>query len=186
MRIECETFANISVDIGDAYEHADAAIGQLFGDFDLIVVRENTEGFYADRNMASGGSEMLVTEDVAISLRRITRACCHRVARAAFELATHRRKRVTAVHKANVLKIADGMFLEECRKVAADYPDVVLDDVIVDAMMAHVVRAPDRFDVIVSNPPYIPSADIADLAPEVRLFDPRTAARCSIDPFPAA
>ena len=121
------------------------------GAFDLIVVRENTEGFYADRNMASGGSEMLVTEDVAISLRRITRACCHRVARAAFELANHRRKRVTAVHKANVLKIADGMFLEECRKVAADYPDVVLDDVIVDAMMAHVVRAPDRFDVIVTT-----------------------------------
>ena len=57
------------------------------GEFDLVVVRENTEGFYADRNMESGGSEMLVTKDMVISLRRITRFCCERIARAAFELA---------------------------------------------------------------------------------------------------
>src|SRR5690606_19594709 len=121
------------------------------GEFDLVVVRENTEGFYADRNVESGGSEMLITPDVAVSLRRITRQCCERIARSAFELAMTRRKHVTLVHKANVLKIADGMFLDECRKVAQEFPEVTVDDVIVDAMMAHVVRAPQRFDVIVTT-----------------------------------
>ena len=121
------------------------------GPFDLVVVRENTEGFYADRNMESGGSEMMVTPDVVISLRRITRSCCERIARAAFELATRRRKRLTIVHKANVLKIADGMFIGICREVGRDYPEVAIDDEIVDAMMAHVVRAPARFDVIVTT-----------------------------------
>jgi 3-isopropylmalate dehydrogenase len=121
------------------------------GEFDLVVVRENTEGFYADRNMELGSGEMLVTPDVAISLRRITRHCCRRIARAAFELAMTRGKRVCAVHKANVLKIADGMFLEECRAVGADFPEVALDDVIVDAMTAHLVRHPARYDVIVTT-----------------------------------
>jgi 3-isopropylmalate dehydrogenase len=121
------------------------------GPFDLVVVRENTEGFYSDRNMEQGNGELLVTPDVAISLRRITRLCCARIARAAFDLAARRRKHVTIVHKANVLKIGDGMFIEECRKVAADHPDIVVDDIIVDAMMAHVVRAPERFDVVVST-----------------------------------
>ncbi len=119
--------------------------------FDLVVVRENTEGFYADRNMEQGNGEILVTADVAISLRRITRLCCARIARSAFELAQRRRKHVSIVHKANVLKVGDGMFIEECRKVALDFPDVTVDDFIVDAMMAHVVRAPQRFDVIVTT-----------------------------------
>ncbi|MFC0385207.1 isocitrate/isopropylmalate dehydrogenase family protein [Muricoccus vinaceus] len=120
-------------------------------EFDLIVVRENTEGFYADRNMESGGSEILVTPDVCISLRRITRLCCERIARAAFRLAATRKKHVTAVHKANVLKIGDGIFLDECRKVAAEFPGIVLDEIIIDAMCAHVVRAPQNFDVIVTT-----------------------------------
>ncbi len=119
--------------------------------FDLVVVRENTEGFYADRNMASGGSEMLVTPDVVVSLRRITRECCERIARAGFELAQRRRNKVTLVHKANVLKLGDGMFLEVCRSVGREFPEVAIDEVIVDAMMAHVVRAPERFDVIVTT-----------------------------------
>ena len=119
--------------------------------FDLVVVRENTEGFYADRNMASGGSEMLVTPDVVVSLRRITRECCERIARAGFELAQRRRNKVTLVHKANVLKLGDGMFLEVCRAVGREFPEVAIDEVIVDAMMAHVVRAPERFDVIVTT-----------------------------------
>jgi len=121
------------------------------GEFDLVVVRENTEGFYADRNIASGGSEMLITPDVVVSLRRITRQCCERIARTAFELAMTRNKHVTMVHKANVLKLGDGMFLEMCRQVAAEFPEVRVDDVIVDAMMAHVVRAPQRYDVIVTT-----------------------------------
>jgi 3-isopropylmalate dehydrogenase len=124
------------------------------GSFDLIVVRENTEGFYADRNMQAGGGEILVTPDVVISLRRITRPACRRIAWVAFELAERRRKKVTIVHKANVLKIGDGMFIEECRNVAKDFPAITVEDIIVDAMMAHVVRTPQRFDVIVTTNMY--------------------------------
>lgn len=122
-----------------------------FGAFDLVVVRENTEGFYADRNMEQGNSELLVTPDVVVSLRRITRHCCERIAHAACKLAMNRRKHLTIVHKANVLKVGDGMFLDICRETARAYPDLVVDDILVDAMMAHVVRQPDRFDVIVAT-----------------------------------
>jgi 3-isopropylmalate dehydrogenase len=121
------------------------------GEFDLVVVRENTEGFYADRNMAQGNAEILVTPGVVISMRRITRDCCLRIARSAFELAERRRRKVTAVHKANVLRIGDGMFLQCCREVAQDFPSIELEEIIVDAMMAHVARAPRRFDVIVTT-----------------------------------
>ncbi len=122
-----------------------------FGEFDLVVVRENTEGFYADRNMEQGNSELLITPDVVVSLRRITRHCCERIAQAACRLAMIRRKRLTIVHKANVLKVGDGMFLEICREAARAYPELVADDILVDAMTAHVVREPDRFDVIVTT-----------------------------------
>jgi 3-isopropylmalate dehydrogenase len=122
-----------------------------FGAFDLVVVRENTEGFYADRNMEQGNGELLVTPDVAISLRRITRHCCERIAHAACKLAMNRRKHLTIVHKANVLKIGDGMFLDICREAARGYQGLAVDDVIVDAMMAHVVRQPEKFDVIVTT-----------------------------------
>ncbi len=125
--------------------------GTQYKPLDLVVVRENTEGFYADRNVESGGSEMLITPDVVVSLRRITRPCCERIARAAFELAMTRKKHVTIVHKANVLRIGDGMFIDACHAVAREFPEVVVDDVIVDAMMAHVVRAPERYDVIVTT-----------------------------------
>lgn len=128
-----------------------AGLPNKVGEFDLVVVRENTEGFYADRNVESGGSEMLITKDVVVSLRRITRVCCERIARSAFELAMTRKRHVSIVHKANVLKIGDGMFIEECRRVAQEFPEVQVDDFIVDAMMAHVVRAPHRFDVIVTT-----------------------------------
>lgn len=122
-----------------------------FGAFDLVVVRENTEGFYADRNMEQGNAELLVTPDVVVSLRRITRSCCERIAHAACRLAIKRRKRLTIVHKANVLRLGDGMFLDICREVARGYPEIEVDDVLVDAMMAHLVRAPERFDVIVAT-----------------------------------
>jgi 3-isopropylmalate dehydrogenase len=122
-----------------------------FGAFDLVVVRENTEGFYADRNMEQGNSELLVTPDVVISLRRITRHCCERIAQAACKLAMRRRRQLTIVHKSNVLKIGDGLFVDVCRQVARGYPGLAVDDILVDAMMAHVVRQPDRFDVIVAT-----------------------------------
>jgi 3-isopropylmalate dehydrogenase len=128
-----------------------AGSGTTYKPLDLVVVRENTEGFYADRNVESGGSEMLITPDVVVSLRRITRQCCERIARSAFELAMTRKKHLTIVHKANVLRIGDGMFIDSCLAVAKEFPAVKVDDVIVDAMMAHVVRAPERYDVIVTT-----------------------------------
>jgi 3-isopropylmalate dehydrogenase len=124
------------------------------GEFDLVIARENTEGFYADRNMEAGRGEVLVTNDVAISMRRITRHCSERIARAGFALAQRRKKRVTIVHKANVLKLTDGLFIEECQKVAREFPEVAVDEVIIDAMMAHAVRNPQRFDVIVTTNMY--------------------------------
>jgi 3-isopropylmalate dehydrogenase len=144
-RKSLDLFANIRP--SKTFQGAQTKYGQL----DLVVFRENTEGFYADRNMESGGSEMLVTPDVVVSLRRITRDCCRRIARSAFELAMIRRKHVTVVHKANVLRLGDGMFIDMCREVGQEFPEVQIEEIIVDAMMAHVVRAPERFDVIVTT-----------------------------------
>jgi len=122
------------------------------GPMDLVVVRENTEGFYADRNMAHGNADILVTDDVAIAIRKITRQGSERIARAGFELAMRRPRRlVTLVHKANVLTTSDGLFLRACRDVAKDFPEVKVEEIIVDAMMAHAVRNPAHFDVIVTT-----------------------------------
>lgn len=134
--------------------------------FDLIVVRENTEGFYADRNMASGPGEIMPDEDMALAIRKITRAACRRIAEEAFKLAATREARhVTAVHKANVLRLSDGLFLEEVRKVAARYPQIAYDEVLVDAMAAQLVRDASRYDVIVTTNMY---GDIlSDLASEL-------------------
>jgi 3-isopropylmalate dehydrogenase len=118
---------------------------------DLIIVRENTEGFYSDRNMFAGTGEFMPDPDTALSVRKVTAKASRAVARAAFELARSRRRKVTAVHKANVVKLSDGLFLREVRKVAADYPDVTLEELIVDATAALLIRRPDTFDVIVTT-----------------------------------
>ncbi len=118
---------------------------------DLVIVRENTEGFYADRNMTAGSGEFMPEPDIALAVRKITAKGSTRIARAAFELARERRRKVTAVHKANVLKLSDGLFLKCVREVAAEFPDVELDEVIVDAAAALLIRSPERFDVIVTT-----------------------------------
>jgi 3-isopropylmalate dehydrogenase len=119
---------------------------------DLVVVRENTEGFYADRNMFMGHGEFMPTPDVALSLRKITRAGSTRIAETAFRLAMQRpRKKVTAVHKANVLRVTDGLFLECVRAVRANYPQVEYEEQIMDAMAALLVRDASRFDVILAT-----------------------------------
>ena len=118
---------------------------------DLVIVRENTEGFYADRTMFAGTGEFMPTEDLAMSMRKITREGSRRIAVSAFELARTRRKKVTIVHKANVLKVTDGLFLSVAQQVATDYPDVEVEDVIVDAMAALLIRKPESFDVIVAT-----------------------------------
>jgi len=121
---------------------------------DLVIYRENTEGFYADRNMHQGLGEFMPTEDMALSVRRVTAKCCERIARRAFEAAVARRGKVTAIHKANVFRISDGLWLREVRKVAKDFPRVQLEEVIVDAMAALLLRDPMRFDVIVAENMY--------------------------------
>jgi 3-isopropylmalate dehydrogenase len=121
------------------------------GEADLIIYRENTEGFYPDRNMVIGIGEWLVTPDVAISVGVFTRKASERIAHAAFQMAMKRRKHVTIVHKANVIKLGYGLFLSTCREVAAQYPEVRIDDYHIDAMAAHLVRRAKDFDVILTT-----------------------------------
>lgn len=132
---------------------------------DLVIMREATEGFYPDRNMTRGWAELMPSPDMAISLRKITRHCSERIARRAFELAMKRRKRVTAIHKVNSFHMTDGLFLECVRDVAKDFPEVKLDDLLVDASTAHLVRSPERFDVLVATNFY--GDIISDLASEL-------------------
>ena len=118
---------------------------------DLVIVRENTEGFYADRNMHRGSGELMPTSDLALSIRKISAPASARIARAAFELAAARRRHVTAVHKANVLGVTEGLFLREVRAVAQAHPEVAYDEQLVDSMAALLVRDAARFDVIVTT-----------------------------------
>jgi 3-isopropylmalate dehydrogenase len=132
---------------------------------DLVVMREATEGFYPDRNMTKGWGEVMPSPDMALSTRKITRHCCDRIAREAFELAMNRKKKVTAIHKANSFHMTDGLFLECVRNVAKEFPEVQLDDLLVDASTAHLVRNPERFDVLVATNFY--GDIISDLASEL-------------------
>ena len=114
-----------------------------FTGIDLVVVRENTEDLYA-------GIEHQLTPDVAESIKVITRRGSERIVRYAFEYARARgRRRVTAVHKANIMKLTDGLFLRVAREVAGAYPEIAFDDRIVDNLCQQLVMAPERFDVLV-------------------------------------
>ena len=123
----------------------------LAPDPDLVIVRENTEGFYADRNTHAGTGEFMPSPDVAIALGVFTRSAVERIARAAFDLARRRRRRVTVVHKANVLQLSSGLFKRVCLEVAEDYPDVEVDDFHIDAMTVHLLRRAQAFDVLVAE-----------------------------------
>jgi 3-isopropylmalate dehydrogenase len=118
---------------------------------DLVIVRENTEGFYADRSMHVGPGEFMPTPDLAMAMRKVTRQGSTRIAEAAFTLARQRRRKVTSVHKSNVLRVSDGLYLECTRAVAARYPDVQYEERIVDAMAALLIRDASQFDVIVTT-----------------------------------
>jgi isocitrate dehydrogenase (NAD+) len=114
-----------------------------YENIDLIVVRENTEDLYA-------GIEHMVGRDAAESIKIITREASERVARHAFELAVKQgRKKVTAVHKANIMKLSDGLFLESVGKIAREYPQIEFEDMIVDAMCMKLVQTPEKYDVMV-------------------------------------
>ncbi len=114
-----------------------------FENIDLVVVRENTEDLYA-------GIEHMVGEDAAESIKLITRKGCERIIRYAFDFAVREgRKKVTAVHKANIMKCTDGMFLDIARQIAKEYPQIEFNDSIVDAMCMRLVMHPEDYDVLV-------------------------------------
>ena len=151
-----------------------------YKDIDLVVVRENTEDLYA-------GIERQVDEDTAESVKLITRGASERICRFAFEHARREgRRKVTAVHKANILKLTDGLFLEVARRVAQDYPDIEFEDRIADNMAMQLVQKPHLYDVLVLPNLYgdiisdlcaglvgglgvAPSANIGD---DIQVFEP--------------
>lgn len=116
---------------------------------DLVMVRENLEDFYVDRNMFMGIGEFMPTPDVVLAVGKITAPGSRRVARVACEIASRRpRKKITIVHKNPVLKLYNGMFVNEARNVAREFPQLAIEDLLVDAVAALLIRTPQRFDVI--------------------------------------
>jgi isocitrate dehydrogenase (NAD+) len=153
----------ITTPVGEGFRSVNVALRQTLGlyanlrpvrsipglktryeDIDLVIVRENTEDLYA-------GIEHKVGPDAAESIKIITRAASERIARFAFEYAVaNGRRKVTAVHKANIMKLSDGLFLESCRTVAADYAGKIeFEDRIVDNMCMQLVQKPELYDVLV-------------------------------------
>lgn len=119
-------------------------IDSLHKDVDFTIVRENTEDLYI-------GVEHMVGEDAAESIKIITRKASERIVRYAFELAKREgRKKVTLAHKANIMKLSDGLFLECGRKVAKEYKDIEFEDIIIDAMCMKLVQHPQNYDIIVA------------------------------------
>ncbi|WP_020108442.1 isocitrate/isopropylmalate dehydrogenase family protein [Nocardia sp. 348MFTsu5.1] len=145
IRKRFDLYANIRPAV--AYPGVPALSPQM----DLIIVRENSEGLYADRNMVRGTGEFMPTPDVALAVGVITRAATERIALSAFELAMTRRKQVTIVHKANVLTMTTGLFRDVCREIGQRYPQVQITEQHVDAMAAHLVRRGHEFDVVVTE-----------------------------------
>ncbi|KAB7610507.1 isocitrate/isopropylmalate dehydrogenase family protein [Amylibacter sp. SFDW26] len=147
LRKELDLYANIRPAV--SYTDLEAPIQKPV---DMVFFRENLEGFYADRNMHEGGGEFMPVPGVALAMRKITAFASERIARAAFAHAqTRPAKRVASVHKANVMRTSDGLFLGEVRKVAKEYPEIEYEEVLVDAAAALLVRDPSRFDVIVTT-----------------------------------
>jgi len=138
-------------------------VPSLYEHVDMVVVRENTEGMYTGIELEQGtvaAAELIafigattglaVRADSGISVKEITASGAERVVRFAFEWAeAHARSKVTAAHKANIMKFSDGLFLQVARDVAASYPAIVFEDRIIDALCMQLIQSPDRFDVLV-------------------------------------
>jgi isocitrate dehydrogenase (NAD+) len=138
-------------------------VPSIYDAVDMVVVRENTEGMYTGLELERGTCEVAeliafiagatgqrVRDDSGISVKEITATGSERVVRFAFEWTrAHGRAKVTASHKANIMKFSDGLFLQTAREVAEAYPDVAFEDRIIDALCMQLIQAPDRFDVLV-------------------------------------
>src|SRR5690606_20272362 len=122
--------------------HNIPGIRSRFQDVDLVVIRENTEDLYS-------GLEHTIAPGVTQSLKIITKEASQRIARFAFEYAQKwNRRKVTAVHKANIMKVSDGLFLETCQEIAKDYPEVEYQEVIVDNLAMQLVLNPQQYDIL--------------------------------------
>ena len=124
--------------------HTLPGVPTRFENVDLVIVRENTEDLYK-------GIEYMLTDDIANGVKLITRPACEKICRFAFDYARKNgRKKVTAVHKANIMKLTDGLFLRTFREAAEDYPDIEANDCIIDALCMKLVQRPEQFDVLVA------------------------------------
>ena len=149
-RIELDLYSNIR----PAKNYIN--VKSLSQNMDLVIVRENTEGFYADRNMYDGNGDFSPVPGIGLSLRKITKEASLKIAESAFEIALSRSvnkniSKVHVIHKANVMKITDGIFLDACRHISSKYNDVDYEEMLVDACAAHLVRKPEQFDVILTT-----------------------------------
>ncbi|MSV27069.1 MAG: 3-isopropylmalate dehydrogenase [Nitrosarchaeum sp.] len=117
----------------------------LRDDIDMVIVRENTEDLYIGKEFSLG--------DSAVALRVISEFASKRIAKYAFETATQRNsmKKVTCVHKSNVMRLTDGLFAKSCSEVAKNYPDIIFEQMYVDACAMNLIRQPEKFDVIVTT-----------------------------------
>lgn len=127
-------------------------IKSLHQNVDMVILRELTEGLQSNAVVVAGSGEFRPNDDISIGMRVITRRGANRVAREAFKIAqTRSARKVTAVHKEPTYKLCCGMFAEECRKVASEFPDVRLEEVLIDGMAMKLALSPQQFDVVVTT-----------------------------------
>jgi 3-isopropylmalate dehydrogenase len=127
-------------------------ISSIHKNVDIAFVRELTEGMLYSETVVAGAPEFRPNDDITVAMRVITRKGSNRVAREAFEIArTRKRKKVTAAHKEPVYRLACGMFAEECRKVAREFPDVKFEEAMIDTISMKLVMAPQQYDVVVTS-----------------------------------
>ncbi|MFI4961806.1 MAG: isocitrate/isopropylmalate dehydrogenase family protein [Hyphomicrobiales bacterium] len=128
------------------------SVTSIHKDVDIVFLREISEGMLYSETVVAGAPEFRPNDEITVAMRVITRKGSNRVAREAFEIArTRKRKKVTAAHKEPVYRLACGMFAEECRKVARDYPDVKFDEAMIDTISMKLVMAPQQYDVVVTS-----------------------------------
>src|ERR1700730_15001834 len=129
-----------------------AGLPSIHKNVDIVFLRELTEGMLYSETVVAGLPEFRPNDDITVAMRVITRKGSNRVAREAFEIArTRKRKKVTAAHKEPVYRLACGMFAEECRKVAREFPDVTFEESMIDTISMKLVMAPQQYDVVVTT-----------------------------------
>jgi len=132
--------------------HSYKNIPSYKNNIDIIFVREVTEGLLSSETIVAGSAEYRPNDDITISSRVITRKGANRVAREAFKIAKYyNRKKVTAAHKEPVYRLSCGMFIEECRKVSLDFPDISYEEKLIDTTAMHLITSPEDFDVVVTT-----------------------------------